>query len=132
MSENKVRPNDEKNSSGQQYSFEKYELFLDSFEEESIGHAKYSHNLQKLTLEIEDYQYRLKVRRFIAWFFTIFLTLQNIAVYTLVIIAFVKDNYQLSATALSVLVTGTLAETYLILRIMVTWVFGNIDYTLKK
>ena len=101
------------------------------FEEWSLSQERLEHNRNKLALKTRELEFRLKARKITSVFFFVFLFLQNAVVYSLVVSAFVWGGQHLSETALSILVTGTLAETYLIVRIIVKWIFDKSNYSFR-
>lgn len=101
------------------------------FEESTLSQERVEHNRYKLTLETRELEFRLRARKTTSIFFFLFLFLQNAVVYSLVVAAFVWGQHHLSEKALSILVTGTLAETYLIVRIIVKWIFEKNNYSFR-
>jgi hypothetical protein len=84
-------------------------------------------------LAIEDTKWKQNTRKSYNCFFLSLIAIQNAIVFGLVIWAFVTNKLADLSIVLGVIITGTLVETYFLLRIMVYFVFSEIDYTkLKK
>lgn len=79
-------------------------------------------------IKIDDHTWRLKARKRYGTTFVSLLLVQNIVVFWMVGHAYCNDKLSDLSLVLSVIITGTLVETAYIIRIIVQWVFSNIDY----
>ena len=62
------------------------------------------------------------------WILITLLLLQNAAVYGLVIWALFAGKLADLQIVIGVVISATLGETYLMVRIMIEWLFKDIDY----
>ncbi|MBS1611805.1 MAG: hypothetical protein JST49_03225 [Bacteroidetes bacterium] len=83
---------------------------------------------QMHNLRVRDNSWKLSARQEYGSFFTILLIAQNMAVFGIVIYCIKHDKLENLQPILSILITATLTETYFIIRIMVQWMFADIDY----
>jgi len=81
-----------------------------------------------LKLKVKDHTWRIEARDKYAQIFVGLLIAQNIAVFFLVYLAYALEDLKEVGTVLSVLVTATLIETGYIIKIIVQWIFSDIDY----
>jgi hypothetical protein len=79
-------------------------------------------------LRIRDYTEKLDSRRSMKWILITLLLLQNAAVYGLVIWALLTGKLADLQVVIGVVISATLGETYLMVRIMIEWLFKDIDY----
>ena len=79
-------------------------------------------------LRIRDYTEKLDSRRSMKWILITLLLLQNAAVYGLVIWALFAGKLADLQIVIGVVISATLGETYLMVRIMIEWLFKDIDY----
>lgn len=111
--------------------FKDVESILSSFKD-SVSRAKDSHNIRLLALEINEIDYKNSARKTLTGYFKILLALQNLIVFCLVIIDFFSSKFNLSSITFSVLIGGTLTETYFVTKIIIHWVFGETHYKQKR
>ena len=90
------------------------------------------HDLAILDLEEEDLKWKLRARKVYSLIFVFLLGIQNLFVFLLVAWAFFTDQLGQLAIILGTLLIGTLAETAVIIKIMVTWIFSNSDYQMRN
>lgn len=83
-------------------------------------------------IEEEDMRWKLWARKWFSIVAFVFLIAQNYLVFALVYQAFYSDKLVQLQVILSILVTGTLAETVGAIKIMVEWVFRDIKYRIPK
>ena len=83
-------------------------------------------------LELKDNSWRVEARESFGQFFFILLVVQNIAVFALVWYCVKHRTIENLQPILGIIITGTLTETYFIIRIIVEWVFKDINYTKKQ
>lgn len=95
-----------------------YYAAIDKFDTENLG------------IQLTDNTWRVAARKYFAWCFLGLLGVQNIIVYGLVIWAFVTGRLEDLSTVIGTIVTGTLVETYLVIRIIVEWIFQDINYAM--
>jgi hypothetical protein len=81
-------------------------------------------------LRIDDIRWRIKRRPVYGGILILLLFLQNAAVFTWTFM--MGENIKKVETAFNFLITGTLVETALIIRIIVEWLFKEIDFSLYK
>lgn len=79
-------------------------------------------------LRIRDYTEKLDSRRSMKWILIALLFIQNIAVYGLVAWALLNNRLADLQIVLGVVISATLGETYLMVKIMIEWLFKDIDY----
>ncbi len=82
-------------------------------------------------LKKDDIGWRLKARRWISIFCFTLLLSQNYFIFWLVYKAFHYDLLKDLSLVLGAIVTGTFAETAIVIKIIVQWVFTDINYDLK-
>lgn len=83
-----------------------------------------------LSLQIKEMKWRIWARSCFSWVFFGFLFLQNLAVFGLVYLAYTQNMLEKLAIILGVLVSGTLVESAVIVRVIVQWIFQDKDYKL--
>ncbi|MFZ5391860.1 MAG: hypothetical protein ACOZAR_01565 [Patescibacteria group bacterium] len=83
-------------------------------------------------LRTEDIKWRLNNRSSYGKFFIDLLKWQNIIVFAILISAFIFGVLDKVGYVLSLIIAGTLIETMITARIIVKWIFSEIDYTIKK
>jgi hypothetical protein len=83
-----------------------------------------------LKLCLEDYQGRPRSRKVYARLISGLLIVQNALLYSLIIFLSIQDieHLQHLQWLLSVLVSGTLVETYFIFNHVIRWLFNEVDY----
>jgi hypothetical protein len=92
--------------------------------------AKTEGDKELIQLRIEDIKWRIKRRPVFGFILIALLFLQNIAVFGWTF--YQGQNLAKLETAFNFLITGTLVETALIVRIIVEWLFKEIDFSLYK
>jgi hypothetical protein len=86
-------------------------------------------NLRRLLeFEVDDIRWKLGARKVFSWTALIVLLAQNFLVFYLVFQAYQDGRLQDLQAILSILVAATLAETVGAIKIMVEWVFKDIEY----
>jgi len=86
-------------------------------------------NTQSITqLRLRDYTEKLDSRRSMKWILISLLLVQNFAVYSLVAWALINGKLADLQVVIGVVISATLGETYLMVRIMIEWLFKDIDY----
>lgn len=108
----------------------------DGFQPESLSPEKEkstrNKNLEKQFLELclEDYSSRPRSRKHYARIIVRLLMCQNAALYALIAFLVYKHIGQLHdiQALLSVLISGTLVETYFIFNHVIRWLFNEVDY----
>ncbi len=97
-------------------------------EPEQINRNK---NIQEfLALCLEDYRGRPKSRKIYGRLISGLLIAQNFLLYSLIVFLSVRDidHLQHLQWLFSVLVSGTLVETYFIFNHVIRWLFNEVDY----
>jgi hypothetical protein len=79
-------------------------------------------------LRIRDYTEKLDSRESMKWILIALLLLQNAAVYGLVGWALYAGKLADLQVVIGIVISATLGETYLMVRIMIEWLFKDIDY----
>ena len=79
-------------------------------------------------LKVKDHTWKIGARTIYARIFVGLLITQNIIVFTLVCIAYKTETLKNLSLVFSTLFTATLVETAYIIRIIVEWLFSDIDY----
>jgi hypothetical protein len=79
-----------------------------------------------------DYWVRVVLRFVALGFFSLIIIGQTVAVYYLVWEGLRTNQLQNLSIIFTALVTGTLAETYLIVKEMIRWIFTDNPYDVKK
>ncbi len=79
-------------------------------------------------LKLEDHKWRIRARKRYAITFLLILAIQNLAVFILIYLSYFKHDLKDLSIVLSVLITGTLVETGYVIKIIIQWIFSNIDY----
>lgn len=98
-------------------------------------HIKRSQALQENLLAVArtwDIRIKIGIRIVLILFFMSLLTIQNFMVFKFLTIAFNKDTIDKIQPTLSIVISGTLTETYFVIRKIVDWAMKDIDYTIKK
>ena len=90
-----------------------------------------SHDQELLTLERKDKRSRVFLRKITFWAFLVLVFLQTAFVFKLVWEAFWRDQLQGLSLILGTLLTGTLIETYLVMKEMMKWIFSENNYHLR-
>jgi hypothetical protein len=86
-------------------------------------------NTQSITqLRLRDYTEKLDSRRSMKWILISLLLVQNFAVYSLVAWALINGKLADLQVVLGIVISATLGETYLMVKIMIEWLFKDIDY----
>ena len=80
----------------------------------------------------QDARWRIHARPFVCWGFSLLLLVQNAAVITLVAYLAAAGTLSGASNFLIALSAGTLGETAVIVRIIVKWVFSDIDYARRR
>lgn len=97
-------------------------------EPEQINRNK---NIQEfLKLCLEDYRSRPKSRKIYGRLISGLLIAQNVMLYSLIVFLSIRDleHLQHLQWLFSVLVSGTLVETYFIFNHVIRWLFNEVDY----
>lgn len=89
-------------------------------------------NRKLIELNIQDIQWRLTTRKRFGWIILILLLCQNIAVFILVFVAYFRGDLDKLAIVFSVLVSATLGETVLVVKIIIEWLFRDINYSISN
>lgn len=85
-------------------------------------------NRNQRNLEIEDKTFQIKTRKHLKRYFLILLAIQNFAVFLLVYIAYFQDELSDLSLIFGVIVSGTVTETIVVLKIIVQEIFKDIKY----
>lgn len=95
---------------------------------------KNEHNhYQKLrTLREQDIEWRIDRRPYYGVAMLLLLIVQNLVVFGLVVWAFACNKLAEVGYILSIILAATLIETAITVRIIIQWLFSNIDYSTKK
>lgn len=99
-------------------------------EKQQKEELKQSQNLFKL--RTNDIGWRLQNRPIYGKFFIELLKWQNMIVFGILVLAFLFGILDKIGYILSIIIAGTLVETMITARIIVRWLFSDIDYTIKK
>lgn len=83
-------------------------------------------------LQLEDYTWKVRSRKNYGWVLVGLLIAQNLAVFTLVFIALRANRLEESQLIFSVLVGSTLLETAYMVKVIVEWLFKDINYPLPS
>jgi len=89
--------------------------------------AKGSKSLQKIFET--DAQWKLNARKIYAPLFLIFLLVQNIIAYVFIFIVYFQHNLSSVQPFIISLFIGMIVETAYIVKIIIRWVFTDIDYS---
>lgn len=91
-------------------------------------------DLQKILNQLRtmDIRMQLIIRGLISGAFLCLLFWQNYQVFSLITLAFQKSTVKDLQPILGIIITGTLAETYFVIKEIVKWVLTPIDYTEEK
>ncbi len=109
---------------------------LDSFvstkiePEENYWRGLYEFDNENLKIQLKDNQWRVSARKWFAWLFLGLLAAQNVVVFGLVVFAYIAGSLDGLENMFSVLVSVTLGETYLVIKIIVEWIFHDIKYSI--
>lgn len=87
--------------------------------------------LELLKERIKDVQWRITARKFYGYMFLLLLFLQNAIVFYLVGNAYFANKLSTLQPVFAVLIPATLLETAYTVKIIVQWLFRDIDYTIK-
>lgn len=79
-------------------------------------------------LRLRDYSEKLDSRKNTKWILICLLLVQNFAVYGSVAWSLINGTLDQLQLVLGVVITATLGETYLMVKIMIEWLFKDIDY----
>lgn len=83
---------------------------------------------QKWSEEISEIKWKNKARKYYGTVFTLLLFLQNISAFYLIYKSYCQNRIQELRYILPVIIPATLIETAYIIKIMMQWIFSNIDY----
>lgn len=81
-----------------------------------------------IDLKLEDFTWKIKARKTYGWILVVLLFAQNIVVFSLVIGALLFDKMQDLQIVFGVLVTATLGETAYMVKVIIEWLFKDINY----
>ncbi|MFW5702730.1 MAG: hypothetical protein ACOCXP_02065 [Candidatus Dojkabacteria bacterium] len=81
-----------------------------------------------IDLQVEDYTWKIRSRKIYARVLTILLISQNILVFGLVVLAMINDQLQELQAIFAVLVAATLGETAFMVKVIIEWLFKDINY----
>lgn len=101
------------------------ELTTDYNEQDVIAHNLIN-SLNKA--RVVDLRVKIAIRIILVLFFMSILTLQNYQVFSFINTALSKGNIFTIQPILAVVISGTLAETYFIIRKIVDWAMKESDY----
>jgi hypothetical protein len=87
---------------------------------------------QFLKIRLSDVNWRVNTRKMFAWCLLVLLFLQNLAVFGITFTAYFQNRLQDLSLIFSVLVSATLVETAFSIKIIVEWLFKDIDYSSTK
>ena len=86
----------------------------------------YNSSLDKIVLK--DHDWRVRARSVYGDAFMVLLFVQNAIVFGIIVLAFFMGELKDLSLILGIVLTGTLGETYFVIRVIVQWIFSNINY----
>lgn len=90
---------------------------------------KESFEYSVLETQVKDISWRVKSRSRFGYAMLFLLFLQNIAVYGLVIAAYVRGDLKDLEIIFGILIPATLVETAFSIKVIIEWLFRDIDYS---
>lgn len=87
-----------------------------------------NHYAKLLQLRERDIDWRITRRPVYGFVLLLLLFTQNAIVFGLVITSYLAHNLEELSLVLGIIITGTLVETAVTVRLIIQWLFSNIDY----